>query len=141
MTEDEKNLDLLAIFHYVVGGFTAFFACFPLLHVIFGLIMLLADFGTSTPPPPVLGWVFVILGGLFVLCGWALAVAILVAGRKLQKRKSRTYCLVVGGLECLLMPLGTVLGVFTLIVLTKESVKALFGGTAPAPVPPPAPRP
>ena len=31
------------------------------------------------------------------------------------------------GLECILMPFGTVLGVFTLIVLMRDSVKALFG--------------
>ncbi|HLA84602.1 MAG TPA: hypothetical protein VJL29_07390 [Thermoguttaceae bacterium] len=31
MTEDEKYLDLLAIFHYVVGGLTGLFACFPLI--------------------------------------------------------------------------------------------------------------
>ena len=35
-------------------------------------------------------------------------------------------CLVVGALECMMMPFGTVLGVFTLIALTKPSVKALF---------------
>ena len=29
MTEDEKHLDLLAIFHYIVGGLTGLFACFP----------------------------------------------------------------------------------------------------------------
>jgi hypothetical protein len=30
------------------------------------------------------------------------------------------------GVECLVMPYGTVLGVFTLIVLTRESVRPLF---------------
>ena len=126
MTDTENHLDLLAIFHYVVGGFTALFACLPLIHVGIGLVLLLADFGSSTPPPPFLGWIFVGLGGLFVLSGWTLAAALLVAGRKLQKRKSRTYCLVVGGLECLLMPFGTLLGVFTIIVLMKDAAKALF---------------
>jgi hypothetical protein len=139
MTEDEKHLDLLAIFHYIVGGMTALFACIPLIHVTIGLVLLFVDIPGPNPPPPWIGLIFVILGGLFVLCGWAVATAILVAGRKLQKRKSRTYCLVVGGLECLIMPLGTILGVFTLIVLMKDSTKALFDGTAPAPVPPPAP--
>jgi hypothetical protein len=35
------------------------------------------------------------------------------------------------------MPFGTVLGVFTLIVLTRESVKRRFegGGTVPTPAP------
>ena len=35
--------------------------------------------------------------------------------------------LVVAALECLAFPLGTVLGVFTLIVLVRPEVKQLFG--------------
>ena len=31
------------------------------------------------------------------------------------------------GIECIFMPVGTVLGVFTIIVLVRNSVKALFG--------------
>jgi hypothetical protein len=30
------------------------------------------------------------------------------------------------GVECLFMPFGTVLGVFTIIVLMRESVKQVF---------------
>jgi hypothetical protein len=29
-------------------------------------------------------------------------------------------------IECLFLPFGTILGVFTIIVLSRESVKALF---------------
>jgi hypothetical protein len=34
--------------------------------------------------------------------------------------------MVVAGLNCAQMPLGTVLGVFTLMVLSRESVKSLY---------------
>jgi hypothetical protein len=30
------------------------------------------------------------------------------------------------GIECVFMPFGTVLGVFTIIVLVREDVKAMF---------------
>ena len=33
ITEDEKNLDLLALFHYIVAGLTALFSCMFLIHV------------------------------------------------------------------------------------------------------------
>ena len=33
MTQDEQNIDLLGIFHYVLGGLTAFFSCFFLIYV------------------------------------------------------------------------------------------------------------
>jgi hypothetical protein len=36
------------------------------------------------------------------------------------------------GIECMFMPFGTVLGVFTIITLTREPVKQLFGANPPA---------
>jgi len=126
MTDDEKHLDLLAIFHFVVAGLTALFACFPLIHVAVGFAMIFGKFDGSNPPPALFGWMFVILGGVFVVCGWSLAVAILVAAMKLKKRVSRTYCIVVGAFECMLMPFGTILGVFTIIILMRETVKQRF---------------
>jgi hypothetical protein len=32
-------------------------------------------------------------------------------------------------IECLFIPFGTILGVFTVVVLSRESVKALFAAT------------
>lgn len=128
--EGAKELELLAVFHYVVGGLIALFSCMPFLHVFMGLAMVSGKFFTETdgqsPPPPFMGWMFIIMGSIFILLGWATAVCILVAGRKLAKRKHRVYCMVIAGLECMFMPFGTILGVFTLISLNKDSVKALF---------------
>lgn len=68
---------------------------------------------------------------MFILCGWTLAGLVIAAGRKLQRRVSRTFCLVVAGVECVMMPLGTVLGVFTIVVLMKDSVQKLFAANQP----------
>jgi hypothetical protein len=126
MTEHERQLDLLAIFHFIVGGLTAFFACFPLIYVALGVAMILGELDGTNPPPPAIGWFFVLFFGMMVLCGWALATAIVIAGRRLRRRRAYMYCLVIAGLECIFMPFGTVLGVFTIIVLMKDSVKELF---------------
>ena len=127
--EDLKNLDLLAMFHYIVGGITAFFACMPFLHVFIGLAMLSGKFfkeSNGNPPPALMGWLFVVMGSIFILLGWSMAVCIIIAGKKLKKRKHRIFCMVIGGIECMLMPFGTILGVFTLIILNKDSVKEIF---------------
>ncbi len=133
MTDEEKQLDLLSMFHWIFGGMTALFACIPLIHVTLGLFLIFGKMDGPNPPPALIGWIFVIIGGFFILCGWTLAAAILVAGFKLKKRRARTYCLVIGSLECILVPFGTVLGVFTLIALMNDSTKRLFGTDAPAP--------
>ena len=125
-TENDKHLDLLAIFHYIVGGITALFYSITHIHVAIGIAMLLGKFGGPNPPPAFLGWIFIGIGGSIILMGWALAACMIIAGRKLHKRKARMYCIVVGALECFMMPFGTILGVFTIIVLSKEGVKEMF---------------
>ena len=129
MTQDEQQLDLLAIFHYIVGGITALFSCFPFIHLAVGVAMLSGAFefeGPGPPPPPFIGWLFILFPAVFILIGWTLSIVIIMAGRKLKSRSSKTFCMVAAGLECILMPFGTVLGVLTLIVLMRPSVEQLF---------------
>ncbi|MFO7890353.1 MAG: hypothetical protein R6V04_08435 [bacterium] len=126
MTQDEQHLNLLSVFHYVMGALTALFSCFPFLHLTLGIAMVSGAFENGDGPPQVLGWLFIIFPVLFIILGWTLAVFIVIAGKKLKKRVSRTFCLVIAGLECIVMPFGTVLGIFTIIVLMRESVQKLF---------------
>jgi len=126
--EDRDQLRLLSIFHYILGGLFALFGCFPIIHVTLGLAIVSgATSGPGGPgPPPAVGWLFVAIGGVIMLVLWALAGCLLFAGRCLATQKAYTFCFVVACLSCLQMPLGTLLGVFTIIVLVRPSVKALF---------------
>jgi hypothetical protein len=126
MNDDKQHLKLLSIFHYVVGAITALFSCFPLIHIAIGIAMLCGAFDGEDGPPRSFGWLFIVFPGVFMVCGWALSVCIVIAGKKLARCRARMYCLVVAGLECMLMPFGTVLGVFTIVVLMRDSVKDLF---------------
>ena len=129
MSQNEEHLRVLAICHYVLAGLTALFALFPIGHLIIGLIFILSPGsleGEGEAPPAFIGWFFVIFAAVFITLGWTLAAFILAAGRCLARRRRHLFCLVMGGIECLCMPLGTVLGVFTILVLSRESVKALF---------------
>jgi len=134
MTQDEDHLRLLSIFHYVVGGLAGLFALFPIFHLVFGLILVLAPGqfeGKGDPPPALIGWMFVIFAAVFIALGWVFAAFVLATGRFLAKRTHYLFCLVMGGVECVFMPFGTVLGVFTIIVLTRDPVKRLFTAQAP----------
>jgi hypothetical protein len=130
-TQDEEHLKLLALFHYIVAGLGALLACFPLIHVAIGVMMILNPSvmnggQQSTPPPAAFGYLFAGMGALFVLVGWAAAVCTFISGRHLARRRCRVFSLVVAAILCMFVPFGTVLGVFTIIVLCRESVKRLY---------------
>lgn len=133
--QDEQHLQLLSIFHYVVAGLTALFACFPIIHLAIGLSMLFGGFDVppdEAAPMQLFGLMFVLIPTIIILTGWALAGAMAATGYFLSKRTHYTFCLVVAGIECIFMPFGTVLGVFTIIVLVRPTIKAMFGLTSPA---------
>ena len=126
--EDLKLLDLLALFHYIAGGIIALFSCLPFLQFI-GIDMISENFFEDSygfGGSPFMGWIFMIMGTVYIVLGWSMAVCIILAGKKLKKRKSRLFCMVIAGIECMFMPFGTILGIFTLIVLNKDSIKGIF---------------
>jgi hypothetical protein len=124
--QDLEHLRLLSIFHYIVAGLTALFSLFPVIHLVIGIAMVTGKLENSDPGATFAGWFFVGFAALFIAFGLTFAGFIAYAGRCLRQRRRHTLCLVVGALECMMMPFGTVLGVFTLIALTKPQVKALF---------------
>ncbi len=131
MNRDKEHLQLLAIFHYVVAGLAALFSFFPLLYTTVGVIFIFAArHGTPKPgedlPPEFLGWIFAVLGSLLFLMGIAMAICILIAGRSLAHCKRYSFALVMACIECVFIPFGTILGVFTIVVLSRESVRGLF---------------
>lgn len=131
MTENEQHIKLLSTFHYIVGGLGALFACIPLIHVTLGILMIVnpnfLNGGHKGPTPPAfIGYFFIIIGGFFVLCGWAAAICTVISGRYLARRKKRMFSFVMAAILCMFAPFGTVLGVFTIIVLSKESVQKLY---------------
>ncbi len=128
MNKDEEHIRLLSIFHYIVGGIAALFAFFPIIHLIIGIAMILGGLEdrSGQGPPAFLGYMFVIMSLAFMLAGWTFAILLIVAGRFLSKKKHYIFCLVMAAINCMFMPFGTVLGVFTIIVLIQPSVKELF---------------
>jgi len=118
---------LLSIFHYIVGGIAALFSFLPVIHLALGILFLVAPHRMGgSPPPQFLGWIFIIMGGGLMLVGWAFAVCVILTGRFIVRHKHYIFCLVIASLNCLFMPFGTVLGVFTIVVLVRPSVKAMF---------------
>ncbi|MFB3896159.1 MAG: hypothetical protein ACE14V_07650 [bacterium] len=126
MNQDEQHLNLLSIFHYIVSGFAFLFSCIFIIYIVIGIIMLCGGFDGKEQPPEFFGLFFLIFGMAFITAGWTLAILIFINARKLKHRKSWMFCMVVAGIECIFSPFGTILGVFTIFVLMRDSVKELF---------------
>ena len=129
MREDVEHLRLLAIFHFVVAGVAALFACFPLIHLCIGIAIVTGAFpggNGGNAMPPFVGWFFILFASFAITIGWAFAICLTFAGRSLQQHRRRIFCIVVAALACTFFPFGTVLGVLTIIVLCRPSVKDLF---------------
>lgn len=131
---DREHLRLLAIGYYVSAGMNLFFSLFGLMYAFMGAFFQAmipklpqAPSGQAAPPPPeIFGMVFGIFGcGIFVVMV-ALAILKFVVARRLTQRRSRGFCMVVAALCCFGVPWGTVLGVFTFVVLSRPSVVASF---------------
>jgi hypothetical protein len=135
MEQDLEQIKILSIFHYVVAGLAGLFACFPIFHLAMGIAMLTGSFGPSSPssgepfPFALFGLMFTIIPAAMILLGWVFAICLAIAGYFLSRKQHYLYCMVMAGINCAFMPFGTVLGVFTIVVLMKPPVRALFTPT------------
>lgn len=135
MADDERYLNLLSIFHFIVAGIAGLFACIPLLHLAYGFTVVNEMPLFQSPdmvskdmfsPSSLLPLLFILLPAAFIALGWTFAIALGLNGYFIRKRQWHTYCLVISSIETIFTPFGTVLGVLTIILLTRPSVKALF---------------
>jgi hypothetical protein len=128
---DDEHLRLLSIGYYISGGLSLLFALIGFLYMavigifIFGMSRS-PIFTTGEPPPQFVGYVFAIIGFAFLLFVIFMSILKFVSGSHLKKRKSRILCMIVAGVNCLEFPYGTLLSIFTFLVLSRSSVKKLF---------------
>jgi len=135
MEKDLEHLKLLGIFHYIWGALSLLGGIFiGGYFLVIGVIMMnnpptstsSEDSGTASMAGGILIGVGVVLFLVVVVYG----ILTLMAGGKYRKHQGGYwFCfilaivtLVIGGIP------GIVLGIFSLIVLSRESVKTLFRG-------------
>lgn len=130
---DSDHLKLLAVFHFVGAGLGLLGLLFVFVHfTIMRAVFFNPQFWQSThqpapPMPPV--EIFGFFQWFYVLAAvWMIASAVLnlFSGLYLRTGKHRTFSIVVAALNLIHMPLGTALGIFTLIVLLRESVRERY---------------
>jgi len=145
--EDAEHLSALSIGHYIMAGLTAIGAVPLVGYAVAGAKLaeqitnemrltmgdlsgqagvdpfagapmeMMADLGTLMITMTVLGLVLLVVT----------AIGLFLVGLKLRQRQWWTFCYLSGWGECLMFPFGTILGVFTIIVLSRPTVKRSFG--------------
>jgi hypothetical protein len=132
--QDEEHLRILSILYYVLGGLQLLAGLVPLIWVVIGIALVAAGASDASggAPPAVMGFFFIVIAGGISLLILALAACKFFTGYSLGQRKNYMFCFVIACLTCMWMPLGTLLGVFTIVVLMRPGVKEMFGVAEPA---------
>ena len=145
--EDREHLSALSIGHYILAGVALFSGIPALVWGVAGaklidevgsdLSIAMGDISGQAGADPFGGGADAMLEDVetllitAIVAGLALAlvtaVHLIVVGVKIRQRRWWTFCYLTGWGECLMFPFGTILGIFTIIVLGRPSVKRLFG--------------
>jgi ABC-type phosphate transport system permease subunit len=134
MEKDLDHLKLLGIFHYIWGGLSLLGGLFiGAYFLIIGFVLMSSPPSSTSEDSPsqsVVGGIMIGAGVVLFLIVVIYGILTLMAGGKYRKHQGGYwFCfilaivtLIIGGIP------GIVLGIFSLIVLSRDSVKALFRG-------------
>jgi hypothetical protein len=120
---DREHLNLLSIFHYVLGGLIIVSIVILIVFLFYttrslNLEFILFEFRTSLITRT---WFFI------YLIVFTYSICLIASGQLLAKRKGYWFSFVIACIGCLFVPWGTILGIFTIPILLKDSVKTLYG--------------
>ena len=146
-----ERLRLLALGYYVKGAVGAVFVSFLLLHfcVFLGFSLIPESSWNASSksattaqspsvlaspaprlanqgPPVIMFRIFAAVIGVIILLGWTFGALTIYAGRCVQKRKHRVLIYVMAGLNCVLIPWGTLLGIATFVLLQSPAGQQAF---------------
>jgi hypothetical protein len=137
-TDDDRTAEYLRWLswgYFVMGGMYVLGMCIPVVYFILGVALLsgVQSPPTAGPPPMVdrvIGWTLVVIALAAALLIPVTAVLQLLTGWKIRNARAYRLCLGTAIWTATLFPLGTVLGVLTLVVLQQPSAKRQFGRPA-----------
>jgi|ERR1044072_5783420 hypothetical protein len=144
MEKDLRHLRILGTANYVFAGITGAIFILPLIYFNLAFLMLyisslslgMSWYVQGTPDfsslrdgkgPGFMIIVFpLVFGSIFGVILLASTIATYYCGRSLRTQKNYVFCLVMAALSATSFPFGTILGIFSLVVLLRDSVKTLF---------------
>ena len=130
-SEDQAHLKTLSICWYVYAGLSAIGGLCGVIYMVIGALVMVAGIADGDDGAFAGGIVFVVMAVITLVICLGFAVLFFLTAKGLANRTRKTLIYVSSVLACLNVPLGTVLGVFTFVVMSRPTVKAAFDGAAP----------
>ncbi len=135
MHRDILQIRILAISYFIFAIGITYLSTLPFPDIGTGIALFREGIQSGEPLPPTAFNLIIVFGLFFMtlvlpiaalILGWLLAYNIAKLGYCLLKQQRYSFCVKMAGINILLMPIGTVLGILTHVVLTRASVKELF---------------
>jgi len=137
---DAEHLKLLSIFHFILAALGLFGIGFLALHFAFMRTIFMNPETWKNekggPPPEIFFNLMMCVYAFILVVILTGGVVNLLSGLFIRKRRHRMFSIIIGGLNCLQVPFGTLLGVFTILILSRDSVRKTYevsGGSSSAP--------
>ncbi len=128
----KHHLSTLSVLHYVYGALVCVIGLLLLFLIPLGHFLnsgWLAAHSNDQPPPHFVGHIIMMIGWILFAFVETKGILNLVSAYNISRRKGRTLSQVVAALDCLNIPFGVALGVFTFITLADPEVKREYGMT------------
>lgn len=127
----KRHLSTLSILHYIYGAFVCMGGLAALVFIVLGMFLssdFVADQSNDRQIPGIIGTIFQSFGwGIFIIAElWGLLN--ILSGYWISRRRNRTATQVIAAFNCLSIPFGSALGLFTFAVLSDDEVKQEYGG-------------
>ena len=121
MRNTSKKLMVVGALYYLLGAFgaVATLAAVPVIRNMMGAIR-------HEGAPPLVNAILEVILMLSLAASVLMGGCVMFAGYAMRTNRHRMFCVVISALICLSVPIGTVIGGFALIVLSKPDVKGAF---------------
>lgn len=121
----KRHISTLSFLHYIYGAFVCMGGFVALVFIGLGLF-LSSDFIAQESGDAAPGFI----GRLFQTFGWVIFIAVevwgllnIASGYWISRRRNRSASQVIAAFNCLSIPLGLALGLFTFAVMSDDEVK------------------
>jgi hypothetical protein len=131
MDTTAHDLKLLSIGYFIQGGIVIGSGILAFAYVgLVGFLLAASQSGARSNPrnqmPPEVLHVFGAIAIAIAIVTAAAGIGMICSGVALRDRRNRTLVLAMAALNCLAMPYGTVLGIFTFLVLQRPAAREMF---------------